>query len=105
VTVPTYRVLIGPGPTSEVLAICNHIAKSSPQGAAAILGRLMDAAASLGELPSRYKIHESRKDPALVVRSMPVPPYIVYYRVDHANLVVTVMSVRHGARRQPKRLR
>ncbi len=90
---------------SEVLAICDHIAKSSPQGSATVLGRLMDAAASFDELPSRCEIHESRKGPALVVRSMAVPPYIIYYRVDDAKWTVKVMSVRHGARRQPKRFR
>jgi plasmid stabilization system protein ParE len=65
----------------------------------------MDAAASLDELPSRCEIHDSRKDPAFTVRSMAAPPYIIYYRVDDAKLTVTVMSVRHGARRQPKRFR
>jgi plasmid stabilization system protein ParE len=56
-------------------------------------------------LPHRYKVHEHRKDPSLAVRSMPVPPFIVYYRVDDVRLSVRVLSVRHGARRQPRRFK
>ena len=33
------------------------------------------------------------------VRSMPVPPYLVRYHIDDSKLLVTIVSVRHGARR------
>jgi len=30
---------------------------------------------------------------------MPVPPFLVRYHVDEARQLVTILSVRHGARR------
>jgi hypothetical protein len=36
---------------------------------------------------------------------MPVPPFLLYYRIDDASRVVHVVSVLHGKRRQPKRLK
>jgi plasmid stabilization system protein ParE len=34
---------------------------------------------------------------------MPVSPFIVYYRVDDKRGAVRILTVRHGARRQPQR--
>jgi plasmid stabilization system protein ParE len=39
---------------------------------------------------------------AEIVRRMPVPPYLIYYRVDDARRVVEVITIRHGKRRPPK---
>jgi len=36
------------------------------------------------------------------VRSIPVRPYIVYFRVLDEDYVVRVLHVRHGARRRPR---
>ena len=102
---PTYTVVVEPRATGETRAITRHIAKSSPQGALTTLAGLLNAADSLGQLPHRYEVHQSRRDPALTVRSMPVPPHIVYYRVDDLNQTVRILSIRHGARRQPKRFK
>jgi plasmid stabilization system protein ParE len=36
---------------------------------------------------------------------MPVPPFVIYYRVLEAERIVEVLTVRHGARRQPRRFK
>jgi plasmid stabilization system protein ParE len=100
-----YRVRITPRASNDIIAICAHIEGSSPQNAAGVAQELIDAIDSLDLFPHRYKVHEHRRDPSKTVRSMPVPPFIVYYRVRDADLVVEIISVRHGARRQPRRFR
>jgi plasmid stabilization system protein ParE len=66
---------------------------------------LLDGIDSLEILPSRYRIHEHRKEQAKTVHAMPVPPFIVYYRVVEARHMVEVVAVLHGSRRQPRRIR
>lgn len=85
------------------MAICTYIEQGSPQNAAGVAKRLLDAIDSLDLLPRRYKVHEHRRDPAKTVHAMPVPPYIIYYRVVDRNQVVEVVSVLDGRRRQPHR--
>ena len=85
--------------------ICSYIQRDSPQNAATVAQRIIDAIDSLEILPHRYKVHEHRKDAALTVHSMPEPPYIVYYRVDDPRQVVRIIHVRDGRRHQPRRIR
>ena len=67
--------------------------------------QLVAAINSLEQLPYRYKVHRSYKDPKRVVRSMPVPPFVLYYRVNDAHRPVEVLTIRHGRQRQPRRFR
>ena len=99
-----YQVRMLPEASGNLIAIHEHIEKDSPQNATAVARMLIDAIDSLEQFPHRYKVHRSATDPDLVVRSMPVPPFIVYYRVDESDRVVEVMTVRHGSRRRPRRL-
>jgi plasmid stabilization system protein ParE len=64
---------------------------------------LIDAIDSLEILPFRYRIYYGSKQPAAAVRRMPVPPYLIYYRVEESRLAVEIITVRHGKRRQPHR--
>jgi len=36
---------------------------------------------------------------------MPVPPFIIYYHIIDQRRAVEVMTIRHGARRQPRRFK
>lgn len=73
-----YHIRIMPRAASDLMAICSFIELHSPQNAASIARELVGAIDSLEILPHRYKIHEHRKDSSKSVRSMPVPPFIVY---------------------------
>jgi plasmid stabilization system protein ParE len=70
-----------------------------------MIDELWSAMQSLRLLPHRFKVHENRKDTRLTVRSMPVPPFLVYYRIDDQTHAVRILHVRHGHRRQPKRFK
>jgi len=54
-------------------------------------------------LPRRYRVVGGSRQPKRAVRRMPVSSYLVYYRIDDDQQVVRILSVWHGARRQPKR--
>jgi plasmid stabilization system protein ParE len=100
-----YRVIILPAAADDIVSICSFIERDSSQNAAAVAQQILDAIDGLEILPHRFRVHESRADPAKAVRSMPVPPFIVYYRVDDGRNVVRILSVRHGSRRQPRRFK
>jgi plasmid stabilization system protein ParE len=100
-----YRIIFLPRSAAELIRICSYIERGSEQGARSVATRIIDAIDALAFFPHRYEVHEHRKDSAKTVRSMPVPPFIVYYRVDDSRLAVRILSVRHGARRQPKRFK
>ena len=100
----TYRIIILPEAADNLESIHTHIELDSPQNAVAVSRKLLEAVDSLELFPHRYKAHTSSKNPDRVVHSMPVPPFIIYYRVIEHNLAVEVMTIRHGARRQPRRL-
>src|SRR5437762_4309294 len=99
----TYRITILPEAGNNLESIHEHIEKDSPQNAVTVSRKLLDAIDSLEQFPHRYKVHTSSKNPDRVVHSMPVPPFIIYYRVIERNLAVEVMTIRDGARRQPRR--
>ncbi len=101
----TYRIIILPEAAANIESIHEYIKEDSPQNAVTVSRRLLEAIASLDQFPHRYKVHTSSKNPDRVVHSMPVPPFIVYYRVIERNRAVEVMIIRHGARRQPRRFR
>ena len=101
----SYRVIVLPEAFADLDRITDYIQQDSPQNAARILDQLWNATRTLDTFPHRYKVHELRRDPAKTVHSMPVPPFIIYYRVDETNRSVRVLTVRHGRRRQPRRFR
>ena len=98
-----YRVIITPIAGSEIEEIHRYISKDSAANAAAMVTRILDALEPLKQFPHRAKI--DRQSPGLrhPVRSLVVKPYIIYFRVLDDDRVVRVLSVRHGARRPPKR--
>ncbi|MDB5320169.1 MAG: Addiction module toxin RelE [Phycisphaerales bacterium] len=98
-----YDVRITKTASSELVEIHQFIERDSPQNASEMIGRLFESIEALDILPYRYKVHQSSKYPEGIIRSMPVPPYVVYYRVLEEAHVVRILTVRHGARRKPRR--
>jgi plasmid stabilization system protein ParE len=82
--------------------IIDHIKQDSPANAARMLERLWNAMQSLASLPHRYRIVAYLRDPRRAVRRMPVPPYLVYYRIMEDMSAIRVLTVRHGHQRQPR---
>lgn len=96
---PIYRIKFTRNAADHLQEIFDYIEKDSAQNASRMIGRIVDAIDALEQLPHRYRVLPGVDTHGVEVRSMPVPPYLVRYHVDDVNFVVTVLSVRHGARR------
>jgi plasmid stabilization system protein ParE len=100
-----YRIILLPEVVSDLASIHDFIERDSPQNAVAVIRKLMESIDTLDQFPQRCKIHLSSTVADRVVRSMSEPPFIIYYRVIDLDHVVEVMTIRHGARKQPKRFK
>ena|SRR5687767_11453586 len=100
-----YRVIILPRALKDLQELFGFIEQQSLQSAAGVAARIIAAIDSLELLPHRHKVHASSRDPSRVVRSMQVAPFILYYRTDDKRRLVRILTIRHGARRQPKRFK
>ena len=98
-----YRVIFSRRAATDLQLIHDYIQRESPQNAAAVATELIGAIDSLELLPHRYPVHRGHRPPAAAVRRMPVPPFLVYYRVTDRPRVFGVITIRHGSRRQPRR--
>src|SRR5687767_10133688 len=94
-----YRVNLTTESAGHLKEIFEYIERDSPQNASRVIERLLAAVFSLEQLPHRYRVVRDTAKVGAKVRSMPVPPFLVRYHVDDGPRVVTVLSVRHGARR------
>ena len=98
-----YRVIVSPRAFEELDAILEYVAGHSPANAAKVIAYLWKSMQALQHLPRRYRVVRGAGRPKWAVRRMPVPPYLVYYRVDEVQKVVRILTIRHGSQRQPKR--
>lgn len=96
-----YRVIVSPLAFADLNQILEYIALQSPQGAATMTDRLLEAIASLEILPRRHKLFQTRGN-GPPVHSMPVDSFLVYYEVSERPRVVRILSVQHGARQAPR---
>lgn len=98
-----YRVVITARALAELGEVANYIRESSAQNAAALAGRIAGGIDSLSFMPRRYKRVGHSRTRRTPIHAMVVWPYVIYYRVDGPAHAVFVLTVMHGARRQPER--
>ena len=96
-----YRIRITPRALVDLEGNFEFIVRHSPQNARGMIRRLLDAIDALEFFPHRYDVPRTGKAHGRQVRSMPVRPYLVRYRIDDKLKAVFVLRVRHGARRSP----
>ena len=96
----TYRIRISPRALKDLEGIFRFIVRDSPQNAAGMIRKLLDAIDSLEMLPHRFDVPRTGHPRGRSTRSMPVWPYLVGYRIDEKRKAVFVTRVRHGARRR-----
>lgn len=85
---------------ADLEEIAEYIAKDSESYAAAIVRRLADAAASLGQFAERGRVVPEYQMPT--IRELIVGNYRVVYEVTDEP-VVHVLRIVHGARLMPSR--
>jgi toxin ParE1/3/4 len=96
-----YRIRITPRALADLEGIFEYISRDSPQNAAKMIRTLLDAIDSLDILPPRFDVPRTGSVRGRQVRSMPVRPYLVRYRIDERERKVRILRVRHGARQKP----
>jgi plasmid stabilization system protein ParE len=99
----THRVILTASALADLEAIAGHIRRDSPQSAASMAERILDAIDSLVSMPTRFRRAGKSRKRGTPIHSLVVRPYIVYYRVETSPAAVYVLNVRHGKRRQPRR--
>jgi addiction module RelE/StbE family toxin len=97
----TYRIRITPRALADLEGIFEYIRQDSPQNAAKMIRTLLDAIDGLEILPRRFDVPRSGAVRGRQIRSMPVRPYLVRYRIEERKKIVHILRVRHGARRKP----
>jgi plasmid stabilization system protein ParE len=98
--VATYRVIITDRAFEDLDGILSRIAADSPQNSAGVISRLLAEIEGLDQMPNRYGVARHSGRILNAVRSMPVPPHVVIYRVSLKPRIVYILRVRHGAMRK-----
>jgi plasmid stabilization system protein ParE len=99
----SYRIIFSPEASADLTVLHAFIAKESPANSAKMVERILASVELLKRFPHRTVLeHQSRKI-KYPVRSLPVKPYVVYFRVLDNDRIVRILTIRHGARRRLKR--
>lgn len=96
----SYRIRITPRALADLEGVFDYIRRDSEQNAAGMIRALLDAIDGLAILPQRYGVPRIGRARDRRIRSMPVRPYLVRYRIEEKNATVWILRVRHGARRR-----
>ncbi|SRR6266508_3190761 len=97
-----YRVRLTPQALSDLEDIHASIARDSPQNAASMMERILNSIDLLEVFPHRTIVERQTTALKHPVRSLPVKPYVVYFRVIEDERIVVIRHIRHGARQQPE---
>ena len=98
----SYHVILTNRALTDLQALARHIRRDSPQSAALVATRIVEAIDSLRSMPSRFPRFTGSRKRGSVVRRMVVRPFVVYYRIDERTELVQVITISHGAQRQPR---
>jgi plasmid stabilization system protein ParE len=95
-----YEIIWSPRAASDLVGIVQHISVDNPTAAAKFAERLLDHVEHLAKFPLLGRVYHrtSRRE----VREFTEPPYRIFYRVDEPKQRVVVLTLWHGARREPK---
>ncbi len=96
---PQYRIAYSPNAYAALAEIYSYIARDSPHNAEGMIERILAAIDLLGYFPKRQKVWRAAQRFDGSVYSLPVPPYVIFFRISEQESVVRVAHIRHGARR------
>ena len=99
----TYRVIIDKDALDDLGVIHTEIATDSTGNADAFLAKILDRVDSLASVPAGHRAVGRSRSTGEPVRVTHEGIYLIYYRVTESPARVTVIEVRHGSRRQPRR--
>ena len=90
-----YSVRITDFASANLESIFGYISQQSPQNAATVIRRLLDAIDDLETMPGRFRIAGRSLKRGTTVHACTVRPFIIYFRIDEAESMATVLEVRH----------
>jgi plasmid stabilization system protein ParE len=96
-----FRVRLTQRALKDLEQIHSEIATDSAQAAASMVEKILDAIDLLEVFPHRTIVEREAALVKYPVRSLPVKPYVIYFRVIDPDRVVVIRHIRHGARRPP----
>jgi plasmid stabilization system protein ParE len=99
-----YRIIMSPEAAADFESVHAYITQDSPAAAARMVERILAAIDTLTSFPHRTLAAHVSSRLRYPVRSLSVRPYVVYFRTLEDEHVVRILTVRHGARRRPRRL-
>jgi plasmid stabilization system protein ParE len=94
----SYELRVAQGFWREATQAAAYISKDSHQAAAALIGQIDAALASLEQLPLRGAQVPEAKQWKASYRQILVPPYCIIYRIK--GQAVEVLRLRHGAQQK-----
>ena len=100
---PSYQVGLTRRANRDLTGIHGQVGRPLPASASGIVRDLFAAFDLLRMIPNRTVVDPQPPDRRPPVRSLPVPPYVVFFRVYDDRKLVVVSRVRHGARRPLRR--
>ncbi len=100
---PEYRIVMSPKANRDISVIRAHISRDSPRNAANLVIAILSAIDGLKRTPNRNRVVSQPRSNRPAVRSMPVWPYMVYFRTDNNARSVSVLRIRHGFRKPLRR--
>ena len=78
---PAFHIILSKEAACDLEALHEYIGKDSPQNAAKVVGRILDGIESLENFPHRNVVETRSGRIKSPVRSLPVKPYVIYFRV------------------------
>ena len=97
-----FKLTYSPTAFRDLEQVADALAAQSPDTASRLLESIIGSIDSLAIFPHRNVV-DGQPPSANPVRSLPAPPYMIYFRADDRRRVVRILRVRHGARRPLKR--
>jgi plasmid stabilization system protein ParE len=83
----------------DLSSIHRHVERSSPANAARLVSEIMDAIDGLQLFPNRNIVESQQPPKKGPVRSLPVLPYMIFFRVEDKTRIIRILRIRHGARK------
>jgi plasmid stabilization system protein ParE len=95
-----YRIIWSPEALTHLEQLVRFISQDNPTAAVKLGNAIVEKVLLLSNFPRLGKIFREAECDAL--REIPVPPYRVFYEINDDVRRIEILSIHHGARREPK---
>ena len=97
-----FRIIITLEAANDLQSIHDYISQDSTENANQVASRILHSIDLLELFPYRTIVQRPRGKKGPTIRTVPIPPYIVYFRLAEESQTVIVLRIQHGARQTPR---